>query len=148
MCLTASLSFQGDLERKVHDLAERLSAGGEEYKVLYRKYAALERMIVKAHCSIEPLMKGNPTTLSNETGLNEEALVSLLRNSYELQQQEKIEDDKHEETDDDEEEEKAARSSPSTVTNEEIRSCPMCYWEFPSKYTLENKKEHIDNHFV
>jgi hypothetical protein len=95
-------------------------------------------MIVKTN-------KPNPTTLSNETGLNEEALVTLLRNSYELQQQETQEDD---DDDDNDEEEKKIITSQTSVGNEEIRECPMCYWEFPKHLTLENKKEHIENHFA
>ena len=39
-------------------------------------------------------------------------------------------------------------SSKTFDSNEEIRECPMCYWEFPKYLTLENKKEHIENHFV
>jgi hypothetical protein len=105
-------------------------------------------MIVKANQQTKP---NNPTTLSNETGLNEEALVTLLRNSYELQQQETQEEEEEEEDDDDEEEdneEKKIPTSQTSVVNEEIRECPMCYWEFPKHLTLENKKEHIENHFA
>jgi TATA-binding protein-associated factor Taf7 len=100
-------------------------------------------MIVKANQQTKP---NNPTTLSNETGLNEEALVTLLRNSYELQQQEtqEEEDDEEEEEEEDNEEKK----NQTSVVNEEIRECPMCYWEFPKHLTLENKKEHIENHFA
>lgn len=121
-------------------------AGADEYKSLYRKYAALERMVVKAN----EQTKSNPTTLSNETGLNEEALVTLLRNSYELQQQENQEERKEEE---EEEEEKslinsAATTSQKTHDEEEIRECPMCYWEFPEHFKLDKKKDHIDNHFA
>jgi len=88
--------------------------------------------------------KTNPTTLSNETGLNEEALVTLLRNSYELQQQETQEEEEEE----DEEEEEETKTSQNSIANEEIRECPMCYWEFPKQFTLENKKEHIEKHFA
>jgi len=125
--------FVNDLQRKVQELTERLLAGADEYKTLYRKYAALDRMIGKANQQ----NKTNPTTLSNETGLNEEALVTLLRNSYELQQKETHEDEK------DDEEKKTIK-----LGDEEIRECPMCYWEFPKHLTLEAKKEHIENHFA
>jgi len=125
--------FVNDLQRKVQELTERLLAGADEYKTLYRKYAALDRMIAKANQQ----NKTNPTTLSNETGLNEEALVTLLRNSYELQQKETHEDEK------DDEEKKTIK-----LGDEEIRECPMCYWEFPKHLTLEAKKEHIENHFA
>lgn len=97
-------------------------------------------MVAKANQQPKP----NPTTLSNETGLNEEALVTLLRNSYELQQQENHE----------EEEEEERPITTTTVTSqkprdeEEIRECPMCYWEFPEHFKLDAKKAHIDNHFL
>ncbi len=111
-------------------------------------------MVVKANCQSLSVPKTNPTTLSNETGLNEEALVTLLRNSYELQQQdqqqkaqEEEEEEERQEKDDDEEE-KETVPSPTSVVNEEIRECPMCYWEFPKHLTLENKKQHIENHFA
>ncbi|CAF1411568.1 unnamed protein product [Adineta steineri] len=154
--LTAYKEYIDELQNKVQDLTERLSAGADEYKILYRKYAALERMIVKANIQCPPLPKTNPTTLSNETGLNEEALVTLLRNSYELQQQdrrqEEEEKDEEQEIDDEEEEQitiaaAAAVTSQTSPTSEEIRECPMCYWEFPKHLTLENKKDHIENHF-
>jgi DNA-binding protein H-NS len=102
-------------------------------------------MIAKANQN-----KINPTTLSNETGLNEEALVTLLRNSYELQQQEtqEEEEEEEEEQDEEEEEEQQPKAKQNTIANEEIRECPMCYWEFPKHFTLENKKEHIEKHFA
>jgi hypothetical protein len=81
--------------------------------------------------------QSNPTTLSNETGLNEEALVKLLRNSYELQQKEEKDD-----------EEKNIITAQHSLVDEEIRECPMCYWEFPHHLTLEAKNEHIENHFA
>ncbi|UJR14228.1 hypothetical protein I4U23_001220 [Adineta vaga] len=149
-----------ELENKNQDLTERLLAGADEYKTLYRKYAALERMITKVNLqsSSSSLPKSNPTTLSNETGLNEEALVTLLRNSYELQQQDQqkpqVEEDIEEDNDDvdneEQQEEEVEESKPltSTNSNEEIRECPMCYWEFPHHLTLENKKDHIENHFA
>jgi len=150
--LTVYKEFIADLQRKNQDLTERLLAGADEYKTLYRKYAALERMIVTVNRQTPLLQKTNPTTLSNETGLNEEALVTLLRNSYEIQQQDqqqKAEEEEEEECDDDEEEEeKKITTSGSSVVNEEIRECPMCYWEFPKHLSLETKKEHIENHFV
>jgi chromosome segregation ATPase len=145
--LTVYKEFVNDLQRKVQELTDRLSIGADEYKSLYRKYAALERMIVKANQQT----KSNPTTLSNETGLNEEALVTLLRNSYELQQQETQEEEEEEEEEDNEEKKiitTTTTSSQNSVDNQEIRECPMCYWEFPKHLTLENKKEHIENHFA
>jgi len=148
--LTVYKEFVADLQCKVQDLTERLLAGADEYKILYRKYAALERMIVKANCQGSSSHKTNPTTLSNETGLNEEALVTLLRNSYELQQQDRQQKtEQEEEADDDEDDEEERKTtSQSPPVNEEIRECPMCYWEFPTHLTLENKKDHIENHFA
>jgi hypothetical protein len=152
--LTVYKEFIGDLQHKNQDLTDRLIAGADEYKTLYRKYAALERMIVTVNRQTPTLQKTNPTTLSNETGLNEEALVTLLRNSYEIQpqdQQKKTEEEEEDDNDEDEEEEeeeKKITTSQSSVVNEEIRECPMCYWEFPKHLSLETKKEHIENHFV
>ncbi|CAF0738659.1 unnamed protein product [Adineta ricciae] len=141
-----------ELQDKNQELTERLLTGADEYKTLYRKYAALERMVTKvnSHSSIVP--KSNPTTLSNETGLNEEALVTLLRNSYELQQQQTQDESEEvddEEQDDDHEGESQSVTTATTTetTNDEIRECPMCYWEFPQKLTIENKKDHIEKHF-
>jgi len=130
--LTVYKDFVTDLQRQNQELTDRLSAGADEYKSLYRKYAALLRMNANANHQ----NKSNPTTLSNETGLNEEALVTLLRISYELQQQEG-----HEENE-------PTSTSGNSIVDEEIRECPMCYWEFPKHLSLENKKEHIENHFA
>ena len=78
--------------------------------------------------------QSNPTTLSNETGLNEEALVTLLRNSYELQPQ------PHEEN-------KITTRALLMDVDSEIRECPMCYWEFPKDMKFVKKTEHIEKHF-
>lgn len=152
--------MQTDLQNKNQELTERLLAGADEYKTLYRKKAALERMIMPGnHQCPSTVPKSNPTTLSNETGLNEEALVTLLRTSYELQQQDRQqkarteEEDQQEEDADEEEQEPERDEATSTATTqattstEEIRECPMCYWEFPKDFTLEKKKDHIENHF-
>jgi len=142
--LTVYKDFVTDLQHKTQELTERLLIGAEEYKILYRKYAALERMIVRANHQSSSLPKTNPTTLFNETGLNEEALVTLLRNSYELQQQDQQQKVRVEEEDDEEEEEEEEEktttktaTAQTSVANEEIRECPMCYWELPKHLTLE-----------
>ncbi|CAF5138002.1 unnamed protein product, partial [Rotaria magnacalcarata] len=130
--------IQEELERKTENLTERLSAGANAYKTLYRKYKALEHLIDKTNRQSQQSPKPNSTTLSNETGLNEEVLVTLLRNSRELQQQDQQrivqEDDKN----------TIITMMQNKNTNEEIRECPMCYWEFPEHLTLDNKKEHIE----
>ena len=97
---------------------------------------ALERTLVRSAAAAP---KSNPTTLSVETGLNEDALVSLLRSSYELQQQ-----DQQQKV---EEEQKHVNAPAASPVQQEIGECPMCYWEFPAHHTLENKKEHIEAHF-
>ncbi|CAF2133636.1 unnamed protein product [Rotaria magnacalcarata] len=134
--------FVEELERKTENLTERLSAGANAYKTLYRKYKALEHLIDKTNRQSQQSPKPNSTTLSNETGLNEEVLVTLLRNSRELQQQDQQrivqEDDKN----------TIITMMQNKNTNEEIRECPMCYWEFPEHLTLDSKKEHIENHFA
>jgi hypothetical protein len=78
------------------------------------------------------------TTLSNETDRNEEALVTLLRNSYELQQKEKQKREKKT---------TSTRTSPADVDVEE-RQCPICYWQFPQHMTMDGKREHIEQHFA
>lgn len=107
-------------------------------------------MVMKVNSQSSTVSKPNPTTLSNETGLNEEALVTLLRNSYELQQQQTQDEseDVDEEQEDDHEEELQSDATANKTTNDEIRECPMCYWEFPQTLTIEQKKEHIDKHFA
>lgn len=141
--LTAHKEFINELQQQIQDLTERLLAGSDEYKTLYRKYATLQRSLSQ---------NNQPTTLSNETGLNEEALVTLLRNSYELQQQKDDENDDDNENEDEDEEtkqdEKDNETKQTPIVTEEIRECPMCYWEFPKHFTLEGKKEHIENHFA
>lgn len=134
-----------DAKRKVEELTERLTIGGDEYKSLYRKYVSLQQSIGKNSKNLSK--QNSTTTLSNETGLNEEALVSLLRNSYELQQQQQqvaaATTTTTVEPKPNEEETKQKKSN----DDEEIRECPMCYWEFPNHLTLDRKKEHIDAHF-
>jgi len=128
-----------------------LTAGADEYKALFRKHAALEQRLIEM-AGRQGRMDHSTTTLSSVTGLNEEALVTLLRNSYELQQKDQQENEEEEE----EEEKKTTTttlttvttSAPPAVVNGEIAECPMCYWEFPAHLTLENKKEHIDQHFA
>lgn len=64
-------------------------------------------------------------------------MVNILRNSYEIQQQDQERIVREEEKD----------PTQKKTSNEEIRECPMCYWEFPNHLTLDNKRDHIDNHF-
>ena len=66
-------------------------AGADEYKALYRKYVSLERTLAKSYRSNSASSKLNSKTLSDETGPNEEPLVSLFRNSYEFQQEDEEE---------------------------------------------------------
>lgn len=30
----------------------------------------------------------------------------------------------------------------------DVDECPMCYWTFPSHFSLDGKREHIENHFA
>jgi DNA repair exonuclease SbcCD ATPase subunit len=159
--LTGYQRFVADLQHEIEDLTERLSAGAEEYKILFRKHAALEQRLIEMASRGKPITTPT-TTLSSETGLNEEALVTLLRNSYELQQQDqqiKTDEDDEDENDDEEEDQgEAEKKTAATTTNSvppsvmttsgEITECPMCYWEFPKHLTLDEKKEHIDHHFT
>jgi len=137
--------FVGELQFEIQDLTERLAAGADEYKALFRKHAAVEQRLIE----IVGRGKNATTTLSSETGLNEEALVTLLRNSYELQKQDqqKIEEDETEEEEEEEEKKNVPTITAPVIANREISECPMCYWEFPKHLTLDEKKEHIDHHF-
>jgi hypothetical protein len=74
------------------------------------------------------------TTLSSEIKLNEEELVTLLRNTYEIQP------DRENKT-------TSGRSSFADVDND-LRECPMCFWTFPEHLTFNNRKEHIELHFA
>ncbi len=74
------------------------------------------------------------TTLSSEIKLNEEELVTLLRNTYEIQQ---------------EQEKKTTSASTSCADiDEEVRKCPICYYEFPKTLNVDGKREHIEQHFT
>jgi chromosome segregation ATPase len=119
-------SFINDLQREIQDLTERLSAGAEEYKVLFRKYTALERSIQQQE-KVEPTVDGS---------FNEEELVSVLRNTYENQQEKQ------------ETQIPSARSSLAADIDEEVRQCPVCSWEFPKNLNLDGKREHIEQHFA
>jgi chromosome segregation ATPase len=125
--LTGYQSFINDLQREIQDLTERLSAGADEYKTLFRKYTALERSmnINQQQEKVEPI---------NEATFDEEELISVLRNTHENQQQ------------DPEPQIPSTRTSMADIDVEE-RQCPMCYWQFPEHMTLDGKREHIEQHF-
>lgn len=80
----------------------------------------------------KPVIANTTTTLSHETGINEDDLVSLLRTSYEMQQKDV--------------DQAAARRS-LDQDGKEVRACPMCCYEFPANMTVEQKTEHIEGHF-
>jgi hypothetical protein len=40
----------------------------------------------------------------------------------------------------------SARSSLANV-DEQVKQCPVCYWEFPTLMTIDGKREHIEKHF-
>lgn len=101
-------------------------------------------MTTKTNTQSSSAEKSSTTILTNETSLNEEILDCLLPNSNELQQQQQQIQDNNNHG----EEHRLSITSRNSIVPEEIRECPMCYWEFPKKFTLEKKKEHIDNHFT
>jgi chromosome segregation ATPase len=161
--LSVYQGFVNDLQREIQDLTERLTAGTDEYKTLYRKYVALGHTMESKNHQEKPntttaaaTTTTTTTTLSNEAGINEETLVSLLRNSYELQQkqqaqneeEEEVEEQQQQQDDDDDEEENVTsiRITPDEAEGE-IKQCPMCYWEFPKNITIDGKREHIEHHF-
>jgi len=82
-----------------------------------------------------------PTTIiADQASINkEEELFSLLRNTDNTQQDEV------------EEQQQRARSlsARSSLANldEEVKQCPVCYWEFPTQMTVDGKREHIEHHF-
>jgi chromosome segregation ATPase len=119
-------NFITDLQREIQDLTERLAAGADEYKNLFRKYTLLERSMEMK----EPEAKVPPTNAPIVQD-EEEELNSILRNNYENRAETKM---------------SLARSSLGNIDGEE-RHCPMCFWEFPQNMNLDGKREHIENHF-
>ncbi|CAF2265531.1 unnamed protein product [Rotaria magnacalcarata] len=122
-----------DLQRTVIDLKTRLSTAADEYKKLYLK------SIVPEHNRQHE--QSNPTTLVNESPLNNDTIEDMLR-SLNAPEPAKNED-RHEL-------ENNITLLPASLTdaNSEIGSCPMCYWEFPKRMTLDEKKDHIEQHFT
>ncbi|CAF4669978.1 unnamed protein product [Rotaria sp. Silwood1] len=135
--LSAYKDFVNDLQLEVQDLTERLTAGAEEYKTLFRKYTTLERQLEMNRSQEKP----TTNNLTNESIFDEEAIESILRNAYEPQQV-KTEDQTNEEN------KNTLLPKPINDADGEIRECPMCYWEFPQHMTLDGKKEHIEHHFT
>jgi hypothetical protein len=135
--LSVYQNFVNDLQREIQELTERLSAGADEYRTLFRKYTALERTVEMN----QQQEKQNPTTiLTNEHVPNDEELIALLRNSSERQE---------EKQDAGFDEERNSISTRASLLNldAEVHQCPMCYWEFPLNMTVEKKTEHIEGHF-
>jgi len=92
--------------------------------------------------------------MANETGVNEDAVVDYFRKSYNQQQQRQLIPPATAHFDSSDEDEKIftlEKEQPheqhQQLLNGEIRECPMCYWEFPLHFSLENKHDHINNHF-
>jgi len=119
--LTGYQTFINDLQREIQDLTERLSAGAEEYKALFRKYTLLEQM---------NQTEEKPKTTTDSI-INEDELFSILRNTYETKPETKL---------------PSTRTSLIDV-DAEVRQCPMCYMEFPQHMTIDEKREHIEHHF-
>ncbi|CAF3426776.1 unnamed protein product [Rotaria socialis] len=122
-----------DLQHTVVDLTNRLSTAADEYKKLYLKGVAPERNAQHEQT--------NPTTLVNESPLNNDTIEDMLRSLNVLEPAKN--EERHELEND-------ITSLPASLTddNVEIGSCPMCYWEFPKHMTLDEKKDHIEQHFT
>ncbi|CAM4942623.1 unnamed protein product [Rotaria socialis] len=122
-----------DLQHTVVDLTNRLSTAADEYKKLYLKGLAPERNAQHEQT--------NPTTLVNESPLNNDTIEDMLRSLNVLEPAKN--EERHELEND-------ITSLPASLTddNVEIDSCPMCYWEFPKRMTLDEKKDHIEQHFT
>ncbi|CAF0936499.1 unnamed protein product [Rotaria sordida] len=135
--LTVYKDFINDLQHEIQGLTERLSAGAEEYKTLYRKYTALEHKM-EMNYSQE---KSTTKNLIDESVHNEEIIESILRDGYEPQQAKK-------EDQNDQENENTSLQRTFDDADGEISKCPMCFWEFPPHMTLDGKNEHIEHHFT
>jgi len=122
-----------DLQRTVLDLTNRLSTAADEYKKLYRQSFVCERN--------QQNEQSNPTTLVNESPLNNGTIEDMLSSVY-VPEPAKNED-RHEL-------ENNITSLPASLINAngEIGSCPMCYCEFPKRMTIEEKTDHIEQHFT
>jgi len=105
--------------------------------LLFRKYALLERSIEEQQ-KIEPIVEVKPIDEVEPIDAapdNEEELVSILRNTYENQQENQ------------EAQLPSTRASLADI-DEEVRKCPVCYWEFPRNLNVDGKREHIEQHFT
>jgi DNA repair exonuclease SbcCD ATPase subunit len=138
-------NFVNDLQREILELTERLAAGADEYKTLFRKYALLEHTAginqQQEERSDPPVTTTATKVLTNEPTPNEDELYSLLRNAYENQTERQNDENGQENT---------AISTRTSLANidAEVRQCPMCYWEFPQHITFDGKREHIEHHFA
>jgi hypothetical protein len=141
-------SFINDLQREIHELTERLSAGAEEYKTLFRKYTLLQQ-------SVEINEKQETTVdTTNEPVYKEDELFAILHNSYEGKQQQQEQEQEPEPVPEPEPElelelEPQVQSNRSSLAeiDQEVQTCPMCSWTFPVHMSLDGKREHIENHF-
>jgi len=118
--LAVHQKFINDLQREIQDLTERLSAGADEYKTLFRKYTLLERSTKQE--------KPNTTT---DSFYDDEDLDSILRDTQQ----------------DQETKNPSTRTSLIDDDDAEVQQCPMCYWEFPQHMNVDTKREHIEHHF-
>ncbi|CAF3169769.1 unnamed protein product [Rotaria sp. Silwood2] len=129
--------IQNDVQRKVQDLTEQLSAGAEEYKTWFKKYIALEHIMEMNYRQEKSRIK----SLISESVLDEEAIESILRTTYEHRQAKKEDQNDHDN-------ENTSLQRSLNDTDGEMRLCPMCFWNFPQHLTFDQKKEHIEHHFA
>jgi hypothetical protein len=94
--------------------------GADEYRILYRKYSALEK-------SIE----------TNQVYDNVEEQINLVLGNTDNNQQDEV----------DEEQLKNQSARSSLNVDEEAKQCPVCNWDFPAAMTIQGKNEHIEHHF-
>lgn len=98
--------FVNDLQREIQDLTERLSAGAEAYKTLFRQHTSLQRMTGQQE--------------SPKTDAIEDEVVGTSLS-------------------------KPTSSAPLDETA--VCHCPVCHMEFLPGSTIEEKNDHIENHF-
>jgi hypothetical protein len=128
--------FINNLQREIQDLTERLSVGADEYRILYRKYSALEKSIETNQVQ-EKIELPPPTTMINQVYDNVEEQINLVLGNTDNNQQDEV----------DEEQLKNQSARSSLNVDEEAKQCPVCNWDFPAAMTIQGKNEHIEHHF-
>lgn len=135
-------------------MTDRLSAGAEEYRTLFRKYVALEQSIAldRDHANAQlpvttiddpieqkPVEYVPPKVQDEQDNFRdvEEELDAVLRNS-----DNDVRDVPYEE-----EERQQQRQASFNRDDSVVRKCPVCDWEFPEQMNSEGRNQHTESHF-